>query len=163
MATQALDRQPVLVCTSGALIGQRAPVGAGGLVLGRGDHCDLVIGDPGVSREHARVLMHNDAVWVQDAGSRNGCFINDRRLVRHKQLAPGDQLRIGQHTFTIDLVDPFSGSESVSTFGALPPPLQVDAPSPAGGSGLPRWFWPLVLAALTSLVLGAVCFSLLSS
>lgn len=126
MASETADRHPVLVCTAGALSGHRAVVGDSGLVLGRGEHCDMVIDDPGVSREHARVLMHNDAVWVQDAGSRNGCFVNDRRLVRHKQLGPGDLLRIGQHSFMIELVDPFPRLDSVGAFDpAHAPPVAL--------------------------------------
>ena len=151
MFTEAGERQPVLVCTSGSSSGQRRPVAEAGLVLGRGDHCDIVIVDPGVSREHARVILHNDAVWVQDAGSRNGCFVNGRRLSRHKQLSPGDELRIGEHTFTLELVDPFPGHESVSTFGLPAPkgPRRPTPPAPTAESGR----GPLALTGVVGLVL----------
>jgi pSer/pThr/pTyr-binding forkhead associated (FHA) protein len=59
--------------------------------------------DPNVSRFHARLVFHNAAIWVQDAGSRNGVFLNGKRVVRHKQLGPGDELLIGDHAFTLEL------------------------------------------------------------
>lgn len=124
-----------LVCTEGAAKGQRALVGEAGLMLGRGEHCDLIIEDTGVSREHARVLLHNDAVWVQDAGSRNGCFLNGRRLARHQTLSPGDDLRIGEHRFTLELEDPFPADSSISTFG-MPRPEGVQE-RPAGPGRTP--------------------------
>mgnify|MGYP002380195682 CR=1 FL=1 len=140
MEQDTTSPRAVLVCTEGSLKGQRAPVGADGLMLGRGEHCDMIIKDTGVSREHARVLLHNDAVWVQDAGSRNGCFLNGRRLSRHHTLSPGDDLRIGEHRFTIELDDPFPADGSVSTFGAPRPDGLTDpsaSPPPAAFSPRP--------------------------
>lgn len=136
----------VLVCTAGALKGQRTPVGEAGLMLGRGESCDIVVLDAGVSREHARVLWHNDAVWVQDAGSRNGCFLNGRRVARHQSISPGDELRIGEHVFTLELEDPFPEGGSVSNFGQLAPPPPPPPPPRA------RRRPPLPLIALAVLI-----------
>jgi predicted component of type VI protein secretion system len=108
--------------------------------------------DPGVSREHARVFLHNDAVWVQDAGSRNGCFVNGKRLSRHKALSPGDELRIGEHRFSLELVDPFPGQDSVSSFGAAPP---AGASPPAVRPAEAADRGPLVLSLVVGLVLVA--------
>ena len=98
-----MDRQPVLVATEGPLKGARYPVGTDGLTLGRDDDCEVVIADPNVSRYHARLVLHNAAIWVQDAGSRNGVFVNETRVVRHRLLGPGDSLVIGIHGFTLEL------------------------------------------------------------
>ncbi len=101
-----MDRVPLLVGVSGPLSGQRFRVTPEGLVVGRSPDCDVPIPDQGVSREHARVLLHNAAVWVQDAGSRNGVYVNGKRITRHKQLSPGAELTIGQHGFTLELTAP---------------------------------------------------------
>ena len=98
-----MDRVPLLVATIGALKGQRFVVTADGLTIGRGVDCEVMIDDKGISRVHARVLLHNAAVWVQDAGSRNGVFVNGKRITRHKQLNPAAELRVGEHAFTIEL------------------------------------------------------------
>jgi pSer/pThr/pTyr-binding forkhead associated (FHA) protein len=101
-----MDRQPVLVVTKGPIEGARFPVEADGLTLGRDEECSVVLDDPNVSRFHARLVFHNASIWVQDAGSRNGVFLNGKRVVRHKQLGPGDELLIGDHGFTLELEMP---------------------------------------------------------
>ena len=98
-----MDRQPVLVVTKGPLEGARFPVPTDGLSIGRDPDCNVVLDDSNVSRYHARLVFHNAAIWVQDVGSRNGVFLNEKRVVRHKQLSPGDELVVGEHIFTLEL------------------------------------------------------------
>jgi len=98
-----MDRQPVLVVTKGPVEGARFPVEADGLTIGRDEECSVVLDDSNVSRFHARLVFHNAAIWIQDAGSRNGVFLNGKRVVRHKQLSPGDEMVIGDHAFTLEL------------------------------------------------------------
>jgi pSer/pThr/pTyr-binding forkhead associated (FHA) protein len=76
-----MERAPLLVCVEGTLSGRQYPITTDGLRLGREPVNEVVIVDEGVSRQHARVIVHNGAVWVQDAGSRNGVFVNDKRVV----------------------------------------------------------------------------------
>lgn len=123
-----MDRQPVLVALEGPLQGARYPVEADGLTLGREDACSVVIPDQNVSRFHARLVFHNAAIWVQDAGSRNGVFVNEKRVMRHKQLSPGDELTIGEHKFTLEL-DMIEVSEMSITGAALPIPTNTGKPS----------------------------------
>ncbi len=116
-----MDRQPVLVATEGPLKGARYPVDGDGIALGREDTCEVVIADPNVSRFHARLVMHNAALWVQDAGSRNGVFVNDKRVVRHRQLSPGDSLVIGVHAFTLELEEVADPDTTVDMVRPPPP------------------------------------------
>ena len=109
-----MDQVPLLVATAGPLRGARYPVTEGGLLMGREGSCDVVIPDQSVSREHARLLLHNGTVWVQDAGSRNGVYVNQKRVVRHRPMGPGDQLAIGAHIFTLELGTLFPEDGSVS-------------------------------------------------
>ena len=144
-----MDRVPLLTGTQGPQRGNRFAVTAEGVVLGRDPNCAVHIDDDNVSREHARVFLHNASVWVQDSGSRNGVFVNEKRIMRPKSVSPGDAIRIGEHQFTIELVEP--GEEP----GDPPPPRTTripntptlhDGAAPAGApaDGPPRG---LVLAA----------------
>ncbi len=68
-------------------------------VLGRGEHCDLVIRyDVQVSREHAFLSIQGGALWLQDHNSSNGTFIQETRLDASAPLAQGILFRIG-HTW----------------------------------------------------------------
>jgi hypothetical protein len=65
-----------------------------GLVIGRNPDCDLVIGDPTVSRRHA-CLHWEDGRWVlADLGSSNGTRVNGWR-VRRATVGLGDELMLG--------------------------------------------------------------------
>ena len=67
------------------------------LSVGRGDDNDLAIaGDDYVSARHARFEPRRDGVYVEDAGSTNGTFVNGIRLTSDRRLAPGDIVKIGE-------------------------------------------------------------------
>ncbi|GAB4325423.1 MAG: hypothetical protein Kow00117_13160 [Phototrophicales bacterium] len=52
----------------------------------------------GISRRHAILRVHNQRLELIDLGSRNGSYLNGRRLVAHQpvQLANGDEVRLGK-------------------------------------------------------------------
>jgi hypothetical protein len=135
-----MDPVPVLVGVEGGLVGQRFVVTAQGLRLGREPGNEVCLDDTGVSRQHARVILHNGAVWVQDAGSRNGVFVNGERVADHRTLKAGDRFSVGTHFFELQFA---SGA---------PPAPRAPAPPPAverteGGSVRKGWkVWPFALA-----------------
>lgn len=61
--------------------------------LGRHPKCDVVLDSPAVSRRHAQVVRSQKGWLLQDLGSRNGTFLNDKRIER-AYLSPGDQINI---------------------------------------------------------------------
>jgi DNA-binding CsgD family transcriptional regulator len=69
---------------------------AGRLTLGTDPANDLALpADPTLSRLHA-VLERYEAGWcVRDLDSRNGTFVNGRRIWGERPLRPGDELRVG--------------------------------------------------------------------
>lgn len=73
------------------------------VVLGRDPACEHPLADSTVSARHARLSYHHGQWWAQDLGSRNGTFLNDRRVSEPAALADGDELRCGQLAFTIRL------------------------------------------------------------
>ena len=151
-----MDRQPVLVATEGTLAGQAYPITAEGLSIGREAGCDIPLeGDPDVSRQHARVFLHNSAVWAHDAGSRNGVFVNGKRLQRPKQVGPGDRLGVGTHEFMVELRRP-EGEDEASNITVVPdgvgdvPATETPARSASSGGASP------LVVALAVLVVAAL-------
>lgn len=96
---------PTLIGTAGHFDGQSFEITQAGLRIGRDPGNELHLPDNDVSRFHARVVLHNGTVWVQDAGSRNGIFVNDSRVAENKQLGTGDVLALGAHRFTMEMLD----------------------------------------------------------
>ena len=100
-----MDQNPQLKVLEGTLKGEQFEVTPDGIVIGRGDDCQVRLTEPGVSREHARVFLHNAGVWVQDLGSRNGVYVKNARITRAKSLSPGTRFTVGDHTFVISLTE----------------------------------------------------------
>jgi hypothetical protein len=68
---------------------------ADGATLGRADQAGLVLADPAVSAEHARLTRGNGAWAVIDLGSTNGTLVNQRLVEGRAALEPGDVLGLG--------------------------------------------------------------------
>jgi ABC-type multidrug transport system ATPase subunit/pSer/pThr/pTyr-binding forkhead associated (FHA) protein len=71
------------------------------ITLGRDPKCDLVVLDPQVSRQHARLTRSGKGWQLEDLDSTNGTFLNNRRLARPKILSAGDSIGLGGHRFTL--------------------------------------------------------------
>lgn len=69
-----------------------------GALIGRGQAAQIRLLEDGVSRVHARVRAVEKRLTVEDLGSRNGTFINGKRIDRPHALADGDKLQIGRAT-----------------------------------------------------------------
>jgi predicted component of type VI protein secretion system len=67
------------------------------MLLGRDLANDISISDPEISRRHARFIMQEDAVLLEDLGSTNGTFLNGQRIASPQQLRPGDVITFGEN------------------------------------------------------------------
>lgn len=133
---------PVLVCTTGELAGQRIPVPEGGIAIGRSPDNTVVLNDEGVSRYHGRLLFENGSLWLQDAGSRNGVFVNGVRVTGHRALQVGDSITIAEHSFELRWQDEDEVEPAVSF---RPAPRQDVTPSgspTAEPAPRRKWYWP---------------------
>lgn len=62
-------------------------------VLGRDSTCDLYIEHPFVSKTHIRFEKHEKDLYLYDEDSKNGVYVNSRR-VKEKKLLDGDSIQI---------------------------------------------------------------------
>ena len=63
-------------------------------VLGRGDHCDVVIPDPEVSRQQVLLLVSGDSAVVEDLSGK-GTIVGGTRVHR-APLGDGAEIALGQ-------------------------------------------------------------------
>lgn len=71
------------------------------LVLGRALDCDVAIVTPHVSRQHARLDLEDDKLFIEDLGSSNGTMVNGRPSVGRQQLRHDDELRFHDIIFRV--------------------------------------------------------------
>ncbi len=71
--------------------------------LGRDPNNDVVLESTNVSSVHARIYFRDKSLWVEDMGSTNGTYLNDRKLQPNTPVAvrPRDMLRLGDVLFRI--------------------------------------------------------------
>jgi len=76
------------------------PLQPGETLIGRGPRVGIVVQDDSVSRQHARILVGNGFVRLEDLGSKNGTFVNAARVTQARPLIDGDEIRLGDVTMT---------------------------------------------------------------
>lgn len=74
----------------------RAHILIGGAnLVGRDLDCAVVLETTGVSRHHAQITITGETAIIEDAGSKNGTWVNGHRIESALQLNDGDVIRIG--------------------------------------------------------------------
>ena len=78
-------------------------------MLGRDEHLATRVDGPGVSRRHARVLVHGGRAVLEDLASKNGTFLDGERVISLRALEDGATIRLGRRAsvvFRTDAADP---------------------------------------------------------
>jgi FhaA, N-terminal domain/FHA domain len=70
-------------------------------VIGRSSECDVVVGDPNVSRRHAEIRRVGRGYSLVDLGSTNGTEVNGQR-VTETSLMNGDVIGVGTTQITFE-------------------------------------------------------------
>ena len=69
------------------------------MVIGRGTDVNLALSDDLISRRHAEIYERNGRLVVKDLGSRNGTFVNNRKIQGAAVIEPDELLTLGTITF----------------------------------------------------------------
>jgi DNA-binding winged helix-turn-helix (wHTH) protein len=78
------------------LWGERAiPLSPGENILGRMPQAVVSIPSSKVSRRHARIMVSNRGAFLEDLASKNGTYVDGRRIDGAVELVDGDRIRIG--------------------------------------------------------------------
>lgn len=138
----------ILRGVSGSTFGKNFAL-AGTMTVGRQADCDICIPSDEVSRHHAKLQVLPDGIAVEDIGSANGTFINDKRI-HTGMLKPGEELRLDTMRFL--LVAPHLDAQKPTE----PAGKKAEAEATASGGGRLKW---LMLVAVVAAVLIAALFA----
>lgn len=103
-------------------------------VVGRGADCDFQVNDANISRRHAIVRRDWNEITIEDAGSKNGVVINDRKIGKPTPLRDADEILLGAVRLTfIDPSAKFIGKlDDIPAFADASTGLEDDPPEDAG-------------------------------
>ncbi len=95
--------QVKLKVMAGSHAGTEISVSTDKFLIGRSESCNLRPKSESVSRKHCIMVLRDNRVLVQDLKSRNGTFVNEKRLPpeKAKVLESGDKLRVGKLEFEV--------------------------------------------------------------
>ncbi|MBS0417467.1 MAG: FHA domain-containing protein [Proteobacteria bacterium] len=80
----------------------------GDLSIGRSPDSGLKLTEGRPSRRHAHLSMAGESVFLEDLGSANGTYVNDKRIDMKVKLRPNDQVRfdVEQFAFRVESDEP---------------------------------------------------------
>ncbi len=83
------------------------PLGKRTTVVGRDEAVPVQVVDKQVSRKHMQIRLdkESECYYATDMTSRNGVFINGRKIAAETVLADGDRIRIGDTDILFTLKD----------------------------------------------------------
>ncbi len=129
------------------------PLGARRVTIGRASSNDIVLSDQFSSGCHAAVVPTERGFALVDQGSKNGTFVNGRRVTGEVELARGDEVLIGSTRFyfdrdfqpSVETVEGTTFTHSSNTIIQVkdllkkPPATGVIVKTPGGGLDLERF------------------------
>lgn len=83
------------------------------LTIGRDRSNRLVIDDEGISVFHAEIRNEGGKLFLSDAGSVNGTYLNGHRIVQREEIHSGDVIRL--HMIDLEVVDPATAVKTINT------------------------------------------------
>ena len=91
---------PTLIITLNGKIVQEITVDSEKLLIGRSSMSDISISHEFISKHHALVMKSGNALLIMDLNSRNGIFVNSKRITS-KALRHEDIISIGDHRIKV--------------------------------------------------------------
>lgn len=73
----------------------------GPITIGRKEGNTVQLTDQYASGNHARLIVKNNEVYIEDLNSTNGVFVNEEKIDQRAKLRPNDKIRIGSVIFKV--------------------------------------------------------------
>ncbi len=97
----------IIVSKDGRVLG-RYLIGAGEHLVGRDGACSILVDSEEVSRRHARLMISDRGIEVEDLGSTSGTFLDGATIRGRVKLPPARKLQLGNVEISVE-ADAFEG------------------------------------------------------
>jgi DNA-binding winged helix-turn-helix (wHTH) protein len=88
------------------------PLTVGENVLGRDRNASVRIDDSTISRRHARIRIAGKGATIEDLGSKNGTFVQGKKIEKPRRLSDGDPIQIGSIVLTFREFSPEKSTDT---------------------------------------------------
>jgi hypothetical protein len=92
-----------LTILSGKGIGASIALDGDRNILGRENKNGISIDDEQISKQHAAIRYENDFYWIEDLQSKNGVYLNGKRIVEPERLYNGTLIKMGTTLLKFEL------------------------------------------------------------
>ena len=89
----------LVIRSGGGRAGEAFNISGERMTIGRSPDAEVFLDDVTVSRNHALLVRRRDGLYIDDLGSLNGTYVNQRRIESHR-LQDGDELQVGKYKLT---------------------------------------------------------------
>jgi len=95
------------------------------VVVGRSPICDIIINQRTISSKHFHIVKNGESYYIEDMGSTNGTYLNNKRIKSSVKLVEGDIIAIGKYklAFSSGKDQAIGGSPADSLINRRPTPL----------------------------------------
>ena len=131
------DQTYQLVVRKGPRPGHVYSLTGSAMTIGRDPLADIVIDDPKISRQHARLTLTDSGYQVQDLGSTNGTYVDGKRLAGETVALRNGQLLMTGSNVTMAYEVISAAADPMATMVApagmpflTPEPMPEPAPMP---------------------------------
>lgn len=92
---------------------EEMPLAPGENVVGRDRGATARIDDSSISRRHARIVIAEKKVTIEDLGSKNGTFVEGKRIGTPRLLSDGDRIQVGSVVVMFRAFSPERSTDTV--------------------------------------------------
>jgi pilus assembly protein CpaF len=112
---------------------QQIPITRQVFTIGKRAGNDLVLERTNISRQHARIFFRENVFYIQDLGSRNGTYLDGRRVMAETPVRSGSRIRLADTELVfVDENAPAPVPRPAQAVPAAPSPQSAPlAPPPA--------------------------------
>lgn len=89
-----------LIGVGGSVRGKSFDIGENSIIVGRSDKASIRLNYEGISKNHFKITNLDGTLMLEDLGSANGTFINEK-LVKNQYLKLGDLVSVPGAIFQV--------------------------------------------------------------
>ncbi len=91
------EKEGSLLVTLKGKIVSIEPLEKSEVIVGRSPICDIIINQRTISSKHFHIIRNNESYYIEDMGSTNGTYLNNKRIKSSVKLVEGDIIAIGKY------------------------------------------------------------------